>query len=203
MIFYLPYACLVLILIFPLLSFFFSFCFGYLIGCRLIGKSAALLNFFSFFCASYIFFFFPVLKNKFILELTAGAHFDSSESCYSSEYLYNNSLEHILDFFYNAKHMNIHLDFGSIIDTSFLYSGIEFGVDSVSIIYVFTITLISFLVNLYSIYYMNNDPHTVRFFGFLGLFSFSMLLLVMADDMLLLFIGWEMVGLSSFLLISF
>lgn len=85
--------------------------------------------------------------------------------------------------------MNIHIDFGALVDTSFLYSGFEIGVDSVGIIYVFTISFISLLVNLYSIAYMQNDPHTVRFFGLLGLFTFSMLLLVMSDDLLLMYIG--------------
>ena len=59
------------------------------------------------------------------------------------------------------------------------------------------------LVHVYSIGYMAHDPGRWRFFAYLNLFMFSMLLLVLADNFLLLFAAWELVGLSSYLLIGF
>lgn len=68
---------------------------------------------------------------------------------------------------------------------------------------VFTITFISFIVHAYSTAYMRSDPHVIRFFAFLSLFTFFMILLVTSGNLIMLYIGWEGVGLTSFLLISF
>ena len=65
------------------------------------------------------------------------------------------------------------------------------------------VTTVSGLVHLYSIGYMEDDPHRPRFFAYLSLFTFAMLALVTADDFLQLFFGWEGVGLASYLLIGF
>ena len=65
------------------------------------------------------------------------------------------------------------------------------------------ISLISCLVQFYSYSYLHNDAHIVRFFNYLNLFSLFMILLVTADNLLLLFLGWEGVGLVSYLLISY
>jgi len=62
---------------------------------------------------------------------------------------------------------------------------------------------ISFFVHLYSIGYMSHDPHLSRFMGYLSFFTFCMLALVTANNYVQLFIGWEGVGLCSFLLINF
>ena len=59
------------------------------------------------------------------------------------------------------------------------------------------------LVHIYSIGYMSHDPGYWRFFAYLNLFMFSMLLLVLADNFLVVFVAWELVGLSSYLLIGF
>ncbi len=65
------------------------------------------------------------------------------------------------------------------------------------------VTFISTLVQIYSIAYMKSDPRYSRYFAYLGLFTFSMLGLVLADSLLLLYFFWELVGLSSYLLIGF
>ena len=65
------------------------------------------------------------------------------------------------------------------------------------------VTFISLLVHFYSIDYMGQDPHFPRFMSYLSLFTFFMLILVSADNFLQLFVGWEGVGLCSYLLISF
>ena len=75
--------------------------------------------------------------------------------------------------------------------------------DPLSALMLVVVNAISALVHLYAIGYMAEDPHRPRFFAFLSLFTFSMLLLVSADNFLQLFCGWEGVGLSSYLLIGF
>ena len=76
-------------------------------------------------------------------------------------------------------------------------------IDRLSSIMLVVVNLVSFLVHLYSIGYMHNDPNRVRFFTYLSLFTFSMLILVSADNFVQLFFGWEGVGLCSYLLIGF
>src|SRR5690606_23003271 len=65
------------------------------------------------------------------------------------------------------------------------------------------VTVVSAAVHVYSIGYMSHDPHVPRFMAYLSLFTFAMLMLVTADDLLQLFFGWEGVGLCSYLLIGF
>ena len=65
------------------------------------------------------------------------------------------------------------------------------------------VTSISSLVHLYSIGYMDEDPHVPRFMAYLSLFTFFMLILVTGDNFIQMFIGWEGVGLSSYLLINY
>jgi len=65
------------------------------------------------------------------------------------------------------------------------------------------VTFISFLVQLYSVNYMKGDPHKIRFFAYLSLFTFFMLVFVSAGNFILMFVGWEGIGLSSYLLINF
>lgn len=75
--------------------------------------------------------------------------------------------------------------------------------DQLSLIWLCTITGIGFLIHLYSSEYMGNDDNYSRYFAYLNLFVAAMLLLVLGDSMLLLFLGWEGVGLCSYLLIGF
>lgn len=76
-------------------------------------------------------------------------------------------------------------------------------IDSLSALMIFIVTSVSALVHIYSIGYMNNDPHVPRFMCYLSLFTFSMLILVTSNNFIQLFFGWEGVGLCSYLLIGF
>nr|WCH57792.1 NADH dehydrogenase subunit 5 [Hypnea flava] len=75
--------------------------------------------------------------------------------------------------------------------------------DTITVVMLIVITFISTLVHLYSIVYMETDPHRPRFMSYLSVFTFFMLVLVTADNLLQMFLGWEGVGLASYLLINF
>ena len=78
-----------------------------------------------------------------------------------------------------------------------------FNFDSVTVSMLIPVLVISSLVHIYSISYMSNDPHNQRFFCYLSLFTFMMIILVTADNFLFMFVGWEGVGVCSYLLVSF
>ncbi len=78
-----------------------------------------------------------------------------------------------------------------------------FRIDPLSLTFVLLVTFVGTLIHIYSVAYMAHDKSRRRFFGYLNLFVASMLLLVLADSYVLLFVGWEGVGLASFLLIGF
>nr|AFZ64060.1 NADH dehydrogenase subunit 5 [Phalansterium sp. PJK-2012] len=78
-----------------------------------------------------------------------------------------------------------------------------FFFDTVTVTMLIVVTFISALVHLYSIEYMKNDPHLPRFMAYLSLFTFFMLMLVTGENMAIMFLGWEGVGLASYLLINF
>ena len=78
-----------------------------------------------------------------------------------------------------------------------------FMFDSLTVSMCVVVTFISFVVHLYSTEYMSHDPHLPRFMSYLSLFTFFMLILISADNFLQLFVGWEGVGLCSYLLINF
>ncbi len=80
---------------------------------------------------------------------------------------------------------------------------LAFQVDALTAVMLLVVTGIGFLIHLYSLGYMGHDADMVRFFIYLNLFIFFMLVLVMGDNLLLLFVGWEGVGLCSYLLIGF
>ena len=82
---------------------------------------------------------------------------------------------------------------------------VPFGLylDQLSAVMAFTVTFVSFLIHVYSVGYMGHDPGFRRFFTYLNLFVFFMLLLVLSNSSLLMFVGWEGVGLASYLLIGF
>ncbi|AUD77936.1 NADH-quinone oxidoreductase subunit L [Kangiella profundi] len=80
---------------------------------------------------------------------------------------------------------------------------IGFMIDSLSALMMVVVTFVSLMVHIYSIGYMHDDDGYQRFFSYISLFTFSMLMLVMANNFLQLFFGWEAVGLVSYLLIGF
>jgi NADH-quinone oxidoreductase subunit L len=76
-------------------------------------------------------------------------------------------------------------------------------IDALTAVMLVVVTTVSALVHIYSIGYMAHDPHRPRFFAYLSVFTFAMLMLVTADNLLQMFFGWEGVGLASYLLIGF
>ncbi len=89
------------------------------------------------------------------------------------------------------------------IDTGLVSAGFEMLIDPLSILMVLIVTGVGGLIHLYSIGYMHDDPEPARFFTYLNLFIAMMVMLVTANNMLLMFVGWEGVGLCSYLLIGF
>jgi NADH-quinone oxidoreductase subunit L len=76
-------------------------------------------------------------------------------------------------------------------------------IDTLTVVMLVVVNSVSALVHIYSIGYMHHDPHRPRFFAYLSLFTFAMLMLVTSDNLVQLFFGWEGVGLASYLLIGF
>ncbi|MDH4261700.1 MAG: NADH-quinone oxidoreductase subunit L [Spirochaetia bacterium] len=91
----------------------------------------------------------------------------------------------------------------SWIKTGFIEANVNLVLDPLSIILVLIITGVGFFIHLYSVGYMDHDRSIIRYFAYLNLFTFAMLILVLGDNILLMFVGWEGVGLCSYLLIGF
>jgi NADH-quinone oxidoreductase subunit L len=89
------------------------------------------------------------------------------------------------------------------IEVGAFHANMNFELDALSMSMVVFITFVSSLIHLYSVGYMKDDPGFGRYFTYLNLFLFSMLVLVMAQNLLVLFLGWEGVGFCSYLLIGF
>lgn len=87
--------------------------------------------------------------------------------------------------------------------TSYFNFQIGFLIDRLTILMMLVVTFVSWMVHIYTIGYMQDDPGYQRFFSYIACFTFGMLMLVMSNNFLQLFFGWEMVGLMSYLLIGF
>lgn len=97
----------------------------------------------------------------------------------------------------------VYLKLTTWISSEVLHVDWGFMFDSLTALMCCVVTFISFLVHLYSTEYMSHDPHLPRFMSYLSLFTFFMLILVTADNFIQMFVGWEGVGLCSYLLINF
>lgn len=109
----------------------------------------------------------------------------------------------IIAFFEGFNNLPVTIELFRWIDSEFININWGFKFDSLSIAMLLPVLIISSFVHIYSISYLSNDPHNPRFFSYLSLFTFLMIVLVTADNYILLFVGWEGIGVCSYLLISF
>ncbi|MBI1931526.1 MAG: NADH-quinone oxidoreductase subunit L [Ignavibacteriales bacterium] len=95
------------------------------------------------------------------------------------------------------------IDFGNVPNIGKLTFDLGIKIDNLTVIMLFVVNLISMLVHVYSMEYLKGDKRYTRYFAYLGIFTFSMLGIVLTDNLLMMYIFWELVGLSSYLLIGF
>jgi len=100
-------------------------------------------------------------------------------------------------------HQDAHVVLATFIGSGELHAEWALRIDALTAVMLVVVTTVSAFVHLYSIGYMAEDPGRPRFFSFLSLFTFAMLMLATADNLVQLFFGWEGVGLASYLLIGF
>lgn len=98
---------------------------------------------------------------------------------------------------------NVSIELFKWIDSESLNVLWGFNFDSLTVSMLIPVLIVSSLVHIYSVGYMSHDPHNQRFFSYLSLFTFMMIVLVTANNFLLMFVGWEGVGICSYLLVSF
>jgi proton-translocating NADH-quinone oxidoreductase chain L len=113
------------------------------------------------------------------------------------------SLYLFLDMISASKVKTTYISLGSWIDVLYFDVTWDILLDDLSISMLFIVVSISFLVHIYSYYYMYDDIYSSKFMSFLSLFTFFMCILVVSSNFIMLFLGWEGVGICSFLLISF
>ena len=101
------------------------------------------------------------------------------------------------------NNISVHIEMFRWIDLESLNVYWGFNFDSLTVSMLIPVLIVSSLVHVYSIGYMDGDPHNQRFFSYLSLFTFMMIILVTANNLLLMFVGWEGVGVCSYLLVSF
>lgn len=97
----------------------------------------------------------------------------------------------------------VSINLGSWIDSEIMQVSWEFLFDQLSVVFCIMITYITFLILVYTIYYMEGQPHVQRFFSYLSAFAGFMLVLVTGGNYFVLFVGWEGIGIVSYLLISY
>jgi NADH-quinone oxidoreductase subunit L len=120
-------------------------------------------------------------------------------SIYNIKYFYIDINLNIICYEYNIKTINLF----NWLNCNFINVKWNFLFDNLTISMCFIICIISFLVQLYSLDYMKHDPEKIKFFNYLTIFAFFMLIFVTSGNFIQMFLGWEGVGISSFLLISF
>ena len=110
----------------------------------------------------------------------------------------------VLAFFeVGLNNIPVSIDLFKWIDSESLDVSWGFHFDSLTVSMLIPVLIVSSVVHIYSISYMSHDPHNQRFFSYLSLFTFMMIILVTANNFLLMFVGWEGVGICSYLLVSF
>ena len=97
----------------------------------------------------------------------------------------------------------VSINLSSWIDSGLMSVDWAFTFDSLTVSMLLPVLFVSSMVHVYSVSYMSADPHNQRFFAYLSMFTFFMLILVAGDNYLILFVGWEGIGVSSYLLINF
>ncbi len=95
------------------------------------------------------------------------------------------------------------IDFGNVPYLGNVHIDLGLKIDNITVIMLFVVNLISMLVHIYSLEYMKGDKRFNRYYAYLGIFTFSMIGIVIANNLLMIYIFWELVGLSSYLLIGF
>jgi NADH-ubiquinone oxidoreductase chain 5 len=103
----------------------------------------------------------------------------------------------------SLNHIPVYINLFRWLDSESLYISWNFNFDSLTASMLIPVLIVSSVVHIYSISYMSNDPHNQRFFSYLSLFTFMMVILVTSNNYLVLFVGWEGVGVCSYLLVSF
>lgn len=97
----------------------------------------------------------------------------------------------------------VYVNIGSWIDSELLTISWEFSFDQLTVGLAIAVLFCSTLIHIYSIYYLPSDPHNQRFFSYLSAFTFGMLVLITGANFFVMFVGWEIIGLVSYLLINF
>lgn len=147
--------------------------------------------------------FLPLIN--FLLIITMGRKIGIKGSIFSS-WLYM-ILTAFISVFILLKKISIGsyaiIKLSSWMEIGFINIPFSFQFDHTSSLIIILISVVSFLIHIYSIEYMNTDPHLPRFLAYLSLFTTFMLILVLGNNLILLFLGWEGVGICSFLLIGF
>jgi NADH-quinone oxidoreductase subunit L len=120
-------------------------------------------------------------------------------------YIVASFIASIFAFLYVQDHGAVTVHYFDFIHTASLTIPFDFKVDALSSLFLLVITGVGSLIHLYSTAYMQEEsaPHYARYFAYLNLFIFSMLLLVLGDNYIIMFMGWEGVGLCSYLLIGY
>jgi NADH-ubiquinone oxidoreductase chain 5 len=147
--------------------------------------------------------FLPILSS--ILALFFGRFLGEKGSSFLSVILmFTSFLLSLISFFLvGLKNNPCFFKIAPWFDSGLFFVSWGFLFDSLTVIMLVVVTCVSSIVHLYSIEYMHQDPHKARFMGYLSLFTFFMLVLVSSDNFIQMFIGWEGIGLSSYILINF